>query len=162
MAFKLNLFFNYRRDKIIGQSSTFQWALAQWLSNLLGAAEFPSKAYLAWAGDNFGIAAGRFPAGMGWGRLSAPLSIPGLLVRPSTAVFRRRKATVQRHVGQQFGAAFEAESEIQFRRKADGSSFWDSLNDHDLAANDQAIKACHLGTRWNGRPYPGWASDSPR
>jgi hypothetical protein len=141
MAFKLDLFFNYRRDSIIGQSSTFQWDLDQWMGNLLGAAEFPSKAYLAWAGDNFGIAAGRFPAGMGWGRLTgATLNPRASWYDQIRLYFDAGKLRFNAMWASSSAQLSEAESEIQFRRKTDGSSFWDSLNDHDFAANDQAIK----------------------
>ncbi len=158
MAFKLNLFFNYRRDKIIGQSSTFQWDLDQWLSNLLGAAEFPSKAYLAWAGDNFGIAAGRFPAGMGWGRLSgATLNPRASWYDQVRLYFDAGKLRFNAMWASSSAQLSEAESEIQFRRKADGSSFWDSLNDHDLAANDQAIKlATWHQVEWTPLPWLGF------
>ncbi len=158
MAFKLDLFFNYRRDSIIGQSSTFQWDLDQWMGNLLGAAEFPSKAYLAWAGDNFGIAAGRFPAGMGWGRLTgATLNPRASWYDQIRLYFDAGKLRFNAMWASSSAQLSEAESEIQFRRKTDGSSFWDSLNDHDFAANDQAIKlATWHQVEWKPLPWLGF------
>lgn len=157
-AFKLDLFLNYRRDSVNGQSSTFQWDLDQWLGNLLGAAEFPSKAYLAWAGESSGIAAGRFPAGMGWGRLT------GAALNPRASWYDQARLYLD--AGKlRFNAMWatssaqlsKAESEIQFRRKPDGSSFWDSLNDHDYAANDEAIKlATWHQVEWKPLPWLGF------
>ena len=157
-AFNLDLFFNYRRDSINGQSSTFQWDLDQWLGNLLGAAEFPSKAYLAWAGEDFGIAAGRFPAGMGWGKLSgATLNPRASWYDQVRLYFDAGKLRFNAMWASSSAQLSEAESEIQFRRKTDGSSFWDSQNDHDYAANDQAVKlATWHQVEWTPLPWLGF------
>jgi len=157
-AFKLDLFLNYRRDSISGQDSTFQWDLDEWMGNLLGAAEFPSKAYLAWAGENLGIAAGRFPAGMGWGRLTgATLNPRASWYDQIRLYFDAGKLRFNAMLASSSAQLSEAESEIQFRRKTDGSSFWDSLNDHDYAMNDQAIKlATWHQIEWKPLPWLGF------
>jgi len=141
IAFKMDLFFNYRRDRITGQDSTFQWSLDELMGNLVGAAEFPRNAYLAWSGEGYGAAFGRFPSGMGWGRLS------GSILNPRASWYDQARfyldAGSLRFTSMLVTSSAQlsaAETEIQFRRKDDGSSFWDSLNDHDFAATDAALK----------------------
>ncbi|PKL07269.1 MAG: hypothetical protein CVV53_00365 [Spirochaetae bacterium HGW-Spirochaetae-9] len=141
IAFKIDLFFNYRRDRIAGQDSTFQWSLDEWLGNLVGAAEFPRKAYFAWAGEGYGVALGRFPSGTGWGKLTGSIMNPRaswydqarFYLDSGSLRFTAMLATSSAQLS-------TAEREMQFRRKPDGSSFWDSLNDHDSAAADLALK----------------------
>ncbi|MFA6007906.1 MAG: hypothetical protein WC784_04680 [Candidatus Shapirobacteria bacterium] len=141
IAFKIDLFFNYRRDRITGQDSTFQWSLDEWLGNLIGAAEFPRKAYVAWAGEGYGVALGRFPSGMGWGKLT------GSIMNPRASWYDQARFYLDsgslRFTSMLMTSSAQlsvAESEIQFRRMPDGGSFWDSLNDHDSAAADLALK----------------------
>ena len=141
IAFRIDLFFNYRRDRIIGRNSTFEWSLDEWLGNLIGAAEFPRKAYFARAGEGYGVALGRFSSGMGWGRLSGSILNPRaswydqarFYLDTGSLRFTAMLATSSAQLS-------AAEREIQFRRMPDGSSFWDSLNDHDSAAADAALK----------------------
>jgi len=135
IAFKIDVSLFYRCDKIVGQNSTFQWDLDEWLGNLLGVAEFPRRSY------GYGVALGRFPAGMGWGKLSGSLLNPRanwydqihFHLESGTLRFTSMIATSSAQLS-------KAEEEIQFRKKEDGSSFWDSQNDHDFAGHDQAIK----------------------
>jgi len=141
IAFKIDVSLFYRCDKIVGQNSTFQWDLDEWLGNLLGVAEFPRRSYVAWVGKGYGVALGRFPAGMGWGKLSVSLLNPRanwydqihFHLESGTLRFTSMIATSSAQLS-------KAEEEIQFRKKEDGSSFWDSQNDHDFAGHDQAIK----------------------
>jgi len=155
IAFKLDLFFNYRRDRIVGQSSTVQWDLNQWMGNLFGAAEFPRNAYISVTGENYGLAIGRFPAGMGWGRLTGSVLNPRaswydqirFYLSSGNLRFTSMLATSSAQLSY-------AEQEIQFRRKTDGSSFWDSLNDHDYAGEDAAIKLANWHqVEWRPAPW---------
>jgi len=141
LSFRSDLMVNYRRDRITGQSSTFQWGLNEWMGNLLAAVEFPRNAYLAWSGEGFGAAFGRFPSGMGWGRLS------GSILNPRASWYDQGRFYLQkgslRFTGMLATSSAQlsaAEREIQFRRLPDGKSFWDSLNDHDFAAANTALK----------------------
>lgn len=155
IAFKIDLFSNYRRDRITGQDSTFQWSLDEWMGNLVGAAEFPRNAYLGWSGEGYGAAFGRFPSGMGWGKLS------GSILNPRASWYDQarfyldagslRLTSMLVTSSAQLSAA---EAEIQFRRKDDGSSFWDSLNDHDYASANQALKFANWHqVEWKPAPW---------
>ena len=155
IAFKIDVSLFYRRDKIVGQNSTFQWDLDEWLGNLLGVAEFPRRSYVAWVGKGYGVALGRFPAGMGWGKLSGSLLNPRanwydqihFHLESGTLRFTSMIATSSAQLS-------KAEEEIQFRKKEDGSSFWDSQNDHDYAGHDQAIKLANWHQiEWKPAPW---------
>lgn len=132
---------SYRRDRLTGQDSTLQWTGTEWLGNLFGAIESPRRAWLSMAGNRWGLTLGRFPAGMGWGRLSGSLLNPRaswydqarIWLDSGNIRFTSMLATSSAQLS-------EAEREIQFRRKNDDGSFWDPLNDHDAAAADLAIK----------------------
>ena len=155
IAFKIDASLFYRRDKIIDQNSTFQWNLDEWLGNLLGVAEFPRKSYVAWVGKGYGVALGRFPSGMGWGKLS------GSILNPRASWYDQIRFHLDSGpfrftsmIATSSAQLSKAEEEIQFRKKEDGSSFWDSQNDHDYAGHDQAIKLANWHQiEWKPAPW---------
>ena len=131
----------YRRDRIFGTNFSLQWDADEWMGNLFGAVEFPNRAWVAMAGEKSGAAFGRFPSGLGWGRMS------GTLLNPRASWYDQARFWLStgdiRFTGMVVSSSSqlsEAEREIQFRRKADGGSFWDALSDHDAAAADLALK----------------------
>lgn len=147
LAFRFDMHFNYRRDRLTGRNSSFGWSLNEWLLNLFGSIDFPRKAWVSFAGwdarsgTHAALALGRFSSGMGWSTLygsllnpraswydQARLSLGGGALR-FTAMWATSSAQLN-----------AAEREIQFRRTSDGGSFWDALNDHDFASADLALK----------------------
>jgi len=155
IAFNIDISFNYRRDKIVGQSSPFQWDIDDFRENLTSAAQFPLRTYIAWVGKGYGVALGRFPSGMGWGTLSGSILNPRassydqirFYLESGSFRFTSMTATSSAQLS-------KAEQEIQFRTFSDGSSFWDSLNDHDYAAHDMAIKLANWHEiEWKPAPW---------
>ncbi len=155
IAFNIDISFNYRRDKIVGQSSPFQWDIDDFRENLTSAAQFPLRTYIAWVGKGYGVALGRFPSGMGWGTLSGSILNPRassydqirFYLESGSFRFTSMTATSTAQLS-------KAEQEIQFRTFSDGSSFWDSLNDHDYAAHDMAIKLANWHEiEWKPAPW---------
>ena len=155
IAFNVDISFNYRRDKIVGQSSPFQWDIDELRENLTSAAQFPLTSYVAWVGKGYGVALGRFPSGMGWGRLSGSILNPRaswydqirFYLESGPWRFTSMTATSSAQLS-------KAEQEIQFRKNPDESNFWDSLNDHDYAAHDTAIKLANWHEiEWKPAPW---------
>jgi hypothetical protein len=155
IAFNIDISFNYRRDKIVGQSSPFQWDIDDFRENLTSAAQFPLRAYIAWVGEGYGLALGRFPSGMGWGTLS------GSILNPRASSYDQVRFYFEsgpwRFTSMTATSSAQlsnAEQEIQFRRYPNGSNFWDSLNDHDCAAHDMAIKLANWHQiEWKPAPW---------
>ncbi|HOR49222.1 MAG TPA: hypothetical protein PLS97_07840, partial [Rectinema sp.] len=155
IAFNIDISFNYRRDKIVGQSSPFQWDIDDFRENLTSAAQFPLRTYIAWVGKGYGVALGRFPSGMGWGTLSGSILNPRassydqirFYLESGPFRFTSMTATSSAQLS-------KAEQEIQFRTFSDGSNFWDSLNDHDYAAHQMAIKMANWHEiEWKPAPW---------
>jgi len=155
IAFKIDISFNYRRDKIIGQSSPFQWDINDLRENLTSAAQFPRRTYISWVGKGYGVAMGRFPSGMGWGMLS------GSILNPRASwydqirfYFESGQWRFTSMTATSSAQLSKAEQEIQFRKNPDGSSFWDSVSDHDHASHDMAIKLANWHQiEWKPAPW---------
>ncbi|HCX95809.1 MAG TPA: hypothetical protein DHU26_02220 [Spirochaetaceae bacterium] len=150
-----DLTFSYRRDWISGQSSTLNWSVSDWLTGLFADVEFPRKAWVSYAIPGFGLAAGRFPSGIGAGHFGSTILNPEALfydqVRMHVGGDHLRFLWMLGTSSAQLSAA---EAEVQWRRfeagdtyvhsyDSDfvvGESYWDSLNDHDFSQGQNALK----------------------
>ncbi len=141
LSFRIDIPLTYRVDRFVGTGSTLSWDLEDWGGNLLGNMEFPRKSWVALGRPGFGAALGRFPAGMASGKFGGAILNPAASwydqARFSLGEDRVRFTWMLATSSAQLSAA---ESEVQFRREADGTSFWDSQNDHDRAGGDEAVK----------------------
>ena len=132
----------YRRDRFTGTGSTLAWdAMTGWGEGLVGNIEFPRKAWVAYGTEGFGVAFGRFPAGIGAGHF-------GSLVLNSEALYydqaffhlgtdRLRFAWMLGTSSAQLSAS---EADVQWRHNSEGSSYWDTESDHDYSASQNALK----------------------
>lgn len=141
LSFRIDIQLTYRVDRFSGVGSTFTWDADAWGGNLLGNMEFPRKSWVAFGRPGWGAAAGRFPAGMASGKFG------GALLNPSAPWYDQARVSLGEDrvqftwmLATSSAQLSAAESEVQFRREGDGTSFWDSQNDHDRAGMDEAIK----------------------
>jgi len=146
---RLDAELGYRRDRIFGEGLSLGWNQWEWFKNMLGDIEFPRKSWVAYAAPGYGIAAGRFPAGIGMGKFGSTLLNPQApwydQARLHIGDDRLRLVWM---LGTSSTHLSASESDIQFRiDESDYSSYWDRVNDDDHSeGRSDAVKlfAYHL------------------